>query len=170
MKYIFSLFLLLLITVFALVAAQFIGMGLISIAFDIPFMEFTSKMQNMNEYPELRTPVLILQGFTQVFSFLAAALFFVKYVYKFNQASPDKGAVHVMNPKLAQHFLEEPFLQRYKTPAFIFLIVLVLAVVAFPAVWVTGALNGAVEFPETLKGLETWMKTQEDNAQTLTLL
>ncbi len=169
MKYIFSLILLLVVTLFALVAAQFIGMGIISIAFDIPFMEFTSKLQNINQHPELRTPILILQGFTQIFSFLAAALFFVRYIYKYNQANQTTGAVHLLNPNLAQQILEEPFLRRYKTPVLIFLVVIVLAVVAFPAVWVTGALNGAVEFPNFLQGLETWMKIKEEEAQTLTL-
>jgi hypothetical protein len=60
-------------------------------------------------------------------------------------------------------------LKRYKTPALIFVVVIVLAIVAFPAVWVTGALNGAVEFPEALKGLENWMREKENNAQMLTL-
>ncbi|WP_338791084.1 CPBP family intramembrane glutamic endopeptidase [Bernardetia sp. MNP-M8] len=169
MKYIFSLLLLLVITVLALFASQLIGMFLIAIVYDIPIIEFTNQMQNMSAHPELRTPILILQGFTQIFSFLGAALFFTKYVYKFNQANPNNGTVHVINPDLAQQFLEEPFLRRYKTPAFIFLVVVVLAIVAFPAVWVTGALNGAVEFPEALKGLETWMREKEDAAQTLTL-
>ncbi len=169
MKYIFSLILLLLITIFALVAAQFVGMGLIAIAYDISLVEFADKMQNINQYSELRTPILILQGFTQVFGFLIAALFFVNFVYKFNQTDENSKAVHVMNPKLAQYFLEEPFLKRYKTPFLIFLVVIVLAIVAFPAVWVTGALNGAVEFPEVLKGLENWMREKENNAQMLTL-
>jgi membrane protease YdiL (CAAX protease family) len=169
MKYIFAFLLLFLITVFALAAAQFIGMGLISIVWDIPFTEFTSKVQNMNEHPELRTPILVLQGFTQIFSFFAAALFFVKYIYKFDKITQNGEAVQAMNPKLVQRFLEEPFLQRHKTPVLIFLVVIVLAVVAFPAVWVTGALNGVVEFPEALKGIEIWMREQENNAQTLTM-
>lgn len=160
MKYIFSLILLSVITVFALVAAQFIGMGLIALVYDIPLQEFINKMQNINQHPELRTPILILQGFTQIFSFLAVALFFVKYIYRFNPVNLDNET---------DQAVEEPFLQRYKTPSFIFLVVIVLAVVAFPAVWVTGALNGAVEFPEALKWLENWMREQEDNAQTLTL-
>ncbi len=169
MKYIFSILLLSILTLIALVASQFIGMAIISIILDIPFIEFSNKMQNINEHPELRTPILILQGFTQLCSFFAIALLFVKYIYRFNQANQNTGAVHVMNPKLAQHFLEEPFLQRYKTPAFVFLVVIVLAIVAFPAVWVTGALNGIIEFPEALKGIEIWMREQENNAQTLTL-
>jgi len=169
MKYFFALILLSLITLFALAAAQFIGMSMISLILGIPITEFGDQVQNINAHPELRTPILILQGFTQVFGFLAASLFFVKYVYRFDQANENSEALHVMNPQLAQHFLEEPFLRRHKTPALIFLVVIVLAIVAFPAVWVTGALNGAIEFPESLKGLENWMKEKEDNAQTLTL-
>lgn len=169
MKYIFSLLLLFVITILALFAAQMIGMFAISLAYGIPILEFTSQMQNINAHPELRTPILILQGFTQIFGFLGAALFFVKYVYKFNQANQNSGAVHVMNPKLAQHFLEEPFLRRYKTPAIIFLVVIVLAIVAFPAVKLTGVLNGAVEFPSFLQGLENWMRLKEKEAETLTL-
>ncbi len=169
MKYIFSLLLLLVITVLTLFASQIIGMFFISIVYDIPVMEFANQMQDINAHPELRTPVLLLQGFTQLVSFLGAALFFVKYIYKFNQANPNNGAVHVMNPNLAQHFLEEPFLKRHKTPVFIFLLVVFLAIFAFPAVWLTGALNGAIEFPEFLKWLENWMRAQEDTAQTLTL-
>lgn len=169
MKYIFSLLLLLVITVLALFAAQIIGMFFIAIVYEIPMMEFSNQIQNMQAHPELRSPILILQGFTQLFSFLGVALFFAKYIYKFNQTDTENKALYVMNPKLAQHFLEESFLKRYKTPAFIFLVVIVLAIVAFPAVWVTGALNGAIELPEALQGLENWMRIQEDNAQALTL-
>jgi hypothetical protein len=169
MKYIFALLLLSVLTVLALFTSQIIGMFFVSIAYGISFMDFGSYMNNINAHPELRTPILLLQGFTQVFGFLAVSLVFVKYIYKFNQANQTSGAVHVMNPKLAQHFLEEPFLQRYKTPFLVFLVVIVLAIVAFPAVWVTGALNGAVEFPEFLKDLEVWMREKENTAQTLTL-
>lgn len=169
MKYIFALLLLLLITLFALVAAPAIGMYLISVAYGIPFMEFTSQMQNMTAYPEIRTPVLLLQGFTQLFSFFGVALFFTKYVYKFNQANPNNGTLSVMDSNLAQQFLEEPFLKTYKTPALVFLVVIGLAIVTFPAVQLAAALNGAVEFPEFLKGLEMWMKEKETSAETLTL-
>ncbi len=169
MKYIFSLLLLVVLTLFALVAAQFIAMGIIAVSYGIPVMDFASQMQNMAAHPELRTPILILQGFTQLVSFFGVSLIFVKYIYKFNQANQNSGALHLLDSDLAQQILEEPFLRRYKVPAFIFLVVIVLAVVAFPTVWVTGALNGAVEFPEFLKGLETWMKEKETTAQTLTL-
>ena len=169
MKYIFSLLLLFVITILALFAAQMIGMFVISLAYGIPILEFTTQMQNMNAHPELRTPILIFQGFTQVFGFLGAALFFVKYVYKFNQANQNTGALHVLDSNLAQQILEEPFLRRYKTPALIFLAVFVLAAVAFPAVKLTGVLNGAVEFPPFLEGIENWMRLKEKEAETLTL-
>lgn len=169
MKHIFALFILSIIAIFVMAATQFIGLGVLSISLGISPVEVASRLQNINQYPELRTPILLLQGATQFFSFFAVAIFFAKFVYKYNQANSDSGAVHVMNPKLAQHFLEEPLLQRYKTPALIFLVVIVLAIVAFPAVWVTGALNGAVDFPEALQGLENWMREKEDQNQVLTL-
>ncbi|WP_338766160.1 CPBP family intramembrane glutamic endopeptidase [Bernardetia sp. ABR2-2B] len=169
MKYIFSLLILLLITVLALFASQFIGVFLISLVYGIPLIELTNQMQNMSAYLELRTPILILQGLTQLISFFGVTLFFTKYVYKFNQANPNNGTHSVMNADLAQQFLEEPFLKRYKTPTLVFLIVFVLAIVAFPAVQLVGTLNGAIEFPEFLQGLETWMREKEDAAQALTL-
>ncbi|WP_375560731.1 lysostaphin resistance A-like protein [Bernardetia sp. OM2101] len=170
MKYIFSLLILLLITILTLFASQLIGVFFICIVYEIPLVEFDSILKNITSHPELRTAILLLQGFaTQIFGFLAVALFFTKYVYKFNQANTSNGTLSVMNPNLAQQILEEPFLKRYKTPAFIFLVVIVLAIVAFPAVQLTGILNGAIEFPEALKGLENWMRTKEDAAQMLTL-
>ena len=168
MKYIFALIILSVIAVCVMFATQFVGLGVLSITMDTPFMELAAKMQNINQYPELRTPILLLQGATQLFSFFAVAIFFAKYIYKNNQVE-DNGAVHVMNPKMAQHFLEEPLLQRYKTPVVIFLIVIGLAIIAFPAVWLTGALNGAVDFPDFLQGLESWMREKEDQNQLLTL-
>ncbi|AFM06040.1 CAAX amino terminal protease family [Bernardetia litoralis DSM 6794] len=170
MKYLFSLLILFVITILTLFASQLIGVFVIGLVYDISLIEFDAVLQNVTSHPELRTAILLLQGLTtQIFGFLAVALFFTKYVYKFNQVNQNSGAVHVMNPKLAQHFLEEPFLQRYKTPALVFLIVFVLAIVAFPAIQLIGALNGAIEFPEFLKGLENWMRTKEDAAQVLTL-
>ena len=124
----------------------------------------------MTEYPELRTAILLLQGLaTQVFGLLAAALFFTTFVYRFNKTKPDSGVAHVMNPKLAQHFFEEPFLRRYRTPLLIFAAVFVLIIVVFPIVQLTGALNGAIELPDYFQALEVWMKALEESALRQTL-
>lgn len=169
MKYIFSLIILLLITILALFFSQIIGVFFISLVYDIPFAEIDGILQNLTLHPELRTGILLLQGSTQIFGFLAAALFFINYVYRFNQPNQNSGTLHVVDAKLSQQILEEPFLKRYKTPTFIFLLVILLALVAFPTVQLTGILNGSIQLPEFLSGLESWMKAKEEAAQTLTL-
>lgn len=145
-----------LLSVFLILCTVFIGFiiigPIIGILFSLPFyegsvIELGEKIQNPLQFPELRMPILIMQGFATLIGLILIPWL---YLYSRERVSP-LGWVK-------------------KSPASI-IVVVVLIVIAFmaPNSWVI-EWNTNFTFPDFLKGFGEWAREREDAAAELTRL
>jgi uncharacterized protein len=112
----------------------------------MPLAQVTDFQKHLNDYPNMYDAVMALQTFSTPIPFIAASFFFWIVIEK--------------QPINALSF------QEVKLPVFFLVALLVIIFMGFDALIIEW--NQGVVFPESLKGIEKWMKESEESAGELT--
>ncbi len=112
----------------------------------IPLAQIADFQKHLNDYPNMYDAVMLLQTFSTPIPFIAASFFFWIIIEK--------------QPINSFSF------RRVELPVFFLVALLVIIFMFFDALIIEW--NQGVIFPETLKGIEKWMKESEDSAGELT--
>jgi len=142
-----SLISLLLIAFGGLIVGQFVAIMIVTKLYHLSFIQVMEMVTNISEYPDYKVAIYILQGLSAVFAFILAPWFFLRFIEKkrFSVLSPNK-RIELLPVTLA------------------LLISIVFMAVNFKfAEW-----NAQMVFPEFLRGVETWMRMQEDKLEEAT--
>lgn len=130
-----------------LFVGQFAGLLLALLWSPLGLMEFVEALTNPLEHPELRLPLLIMQGFTAFFTFFLGPLLYLRVEGRYGMAD--------LSP--ARPFLPAGAL------------VIALGVISFMLVnslLITWNMN--LQFPEFMSGFEEWARAKEDELGVLT--
>jgi uncharacterized protein len=112
----------------------------------MPFAQVADFQKHLNDYPNMYDAVMALQTFSTPIPFIAASFFFWIVIEK--------------QPINALSFRE------VNLPVFLLVALLVIIFMFFDALIIEW--NQGITFPESLKGVEKWMKESEDSAGELT--
>jgi uncharacterized protein len=112
----------------------------------MPFAQIVDFQKHLNDYPNMYDAVMALQTFSTPIPFIAASLFFWIVIEK--------------QPISTLSFRE------VKLPLFFLVAFLVIIFMGFDALIIEW--NQGIVFPESLKGIEKWMKDSEESAGELT--
>ncbi len=125
-----------------------LGLGLVSVIWNIPFSETSELFQNMTN-PESIAPIKLLQLFNSIGLFLAPGL---AYFFLFLKGDKKELRIHKTSPLINYGF------------------VLLLFFLFVPAINYSVKLNELLVLPDFLSGVEQWMKDSEENAKEITTL
>jgi uncharacterized protein len=112
----------------------------------MPFAQIADFQKHLNDYPNMYDAVMALQTFSTPIPFIAASFFFWIVIEK--------------QPLNSFSFRE------VEMPVFFLVALLVIIFMGFDALIIEW--NQGVVFPESLKGIEKWMKESEESAGELT--
>jgi uncharacterized protein len=112
----------------------------------MPFAQVADFQKHLNDYPNMYDAVMALQTFSTPIPFIAASFFFWIVIEK--------------QPINSFSFRE------VELPVFFLVALLVIIFMGFDALIIEW--NQGVVFPESLKGIEKWMKESEESAGELT--
>ena len=123
-----------------------IGIFLFTQITGMPFAQVAEFQEHFNDYPNMYDAVMALQTFSTPIPFIAASFFFWIVIEK--------------QPINALSFRE------IKPSIFLLVALLVIIFMFFDALVIEW--NQAITFPQSLKGVEKWMKESEESAGELT--
>ena len=112
----------------------------------MPYGQVADFQNHLSEYPNMYDAVMALQTFSTPLPFIATSFFFWIVIEK--------------QPINSLSF------QEVKLPVFILVALLVITFMLFDALVIEW--NQGIVFPESLKGIENWMKKSEESAGALT--
>jgi membrane protease YdiL (CAAX protease family) len=143
-----SLISLMLMAFGGLIVGQFVAIFLLTQIYDISLLQVMEMVTNISDYPDYKVAIYLLQGLSAVFAFILAPWFFLKFI--------EKKPLSVLNPNRAIEILP---------------IILALAIsIIFMAVnFKFAEWNAQMVLPEFLKGVEDWMRLQEDKLEEATV-
>lgn len=110
------------------------------------FVQVADFQKHLNDYPNMYDAVMALQTFSTPIPFIAASFFFWVVI--------EKQAINSFS------------FQEVKPPIFILVAILVIIFMFFDALIIEW--NQGIVFPESLRGIEKWMKKSEESAGELT--
>jgi uncharacterized protein len=129
------------------VIGPLIGLAVAMLFYEGGIFQLIEQLQNASEYPELRTPLYIMQGIAASIGLILFPMLYIKIFLR-----KDPFAVFQINSKHHQALL---------LSAVITIVFMVVNSVFIE--W-----NQNVVFPDFLKGFETWAREREDAAMVLT--
>ena len=112
----------------------------------MPFAQVADFQKHLNDYPNMYDAVMALQTFSTPIPFIAASFFFWVVI--------EKQAINSFS------------FQEVKPSTFILVAILVVIFMFFDALIIEW--NQGIVFPESLRGIEKWMKKSEESAGELT--
>ena len=143
-----SLISLMLIAFGGLIVGQFVAILLVSQLYNVSVFEVMEMVTNISEYPEYKIAIYLLQGISAVFAFVLAPWFFLRFI--------EKKQPGVLNPNKHIEFL----------PVFL---AILISIIFMAANFKFAEWNAQMVLPEFLKGLEDWMRMQEDKLAEATI-
>lgn len=123
-----------------------IGLFLFMQITGMPFAQLVDFQKHLNDYPNTYNGVMILQTFSTPIPFIAASFFFWVII--------EKQAINSFS------------FQEVNPSVFVLVALLVIVFMFFDALIIEW--NQGIVFPESLKGIEKWMKKSEESAGELT--
>lgn len=134
----------------ALLVSQMLFALIPMYSLDISFAELAARLQNPEQYPQIKIPLLLMQGLSSLTAFILTPLLFLK---KFDN----------------QLGTQNIFLLRNKQTDFLVYIILPFLVLSLmPLSAAIQEWNAAIVFPEFLSSFEIWAKDAEAQAQKIT--
>jgi membrane protease YdiL (CAAX protease family) len=143
-----SLISLMLITFGGLIVGQFVAVLLVSQLYEISLFEVLEMITNISDYPDYKFAIYLLQGLSAVFAFILAPWFFLRFV--------EKKRISILNPNKQIELIPV-------------ILALLISVVFMAANFKFAEWNAQMVLPEFLKGVEDWMRLQEEILEEATI-
>ena len=134
------------LTMVFMVVGSVIGIFFFTQITGMPFADVANFQKHLNDYPNMYDAVMALQTFSTPLPFIGASLFFWYVI--------EKQTVDTLS------------FQKIEPSVFIIVALLVIVFMFFDALIIEW--NQAIIFPESLKGIEKWMKESEESAGEMT--
>ena len=134
------------LTMVFMVVGSVIGIFFFTQITGMPFADVANFQKHLNDYPNMYDAVMALQTFSTPLPFIGASLFFWYVI--------EKQTVDTLS------------FQKIEPSVFIVVALLVIIFMFFDALIIEW--NQGIIFPETLKGIEKWMKSSEETAGEMT--
>ena len=143
-----SLLSLMLVAFGGLVVGQFVAIFLVTQIYHLSLLQVMEMVTNISDYPDYKIAIYLLQGLSAIFAFVIAPWCYLRFI--------EKKPLSILSPNQKIEIL----------PVMLsILISIIFMAVNFKfAEW-----NAQMVFPEFLKGLEQWMRTQEDKLEEATI-
>ena len=134
------------LTMIFMVIGSVIGIFFFTQITGMPFADVANFQKHLNDYPNMYDAVMALQTFSTPLPFIGASFFFW---YIIEKQTVDTLSFHEVKPSV-----------------FIVVALLVIGFMGFDALIIEW--NQGIIFPESLKGIEKWMKDSEQSAGEMT--
>ena len=134
------------LTLIAMVVGSLIGIFFFQYMTGMPYAEVADFQKHLHDYPNMYDAIMALQTFSTPIPFIGAAFFFWILI--------EKQTIYDLS------------LRETSLPILLLVGILVISFMPFDAIFIE--LNQKLELPESMKGIQQWMKASEDSAAEMT--